>query len=85
MWGIKGSLGDDVYEKMNEYTDYHFYTADQIFLKDVVWDIMKEDCYIHGFKEIEWMNNTRNKDFIGQGYTENDEPLYSYDSSGEKL
>jgi hypothetical protein len=85
MWGVKGSLGDDVYEKMNEYTDCHFYTADQIFLKDVVWDIAKEDCFIHGFKEIEWMNNTRNKDFIGQGYTENDEPLYSYDSSGKKI
>lgn len=85
MWGVKGSLGDTVYEKMNDYVSRHFYTADQIFLKDVVWDIAKDDCFIHGFKEIEWMNNSRNKDFIGQGYNEYDQPIYSGEIDGKKI
>ena len=41
---------------------------------------------IHGFLEVDWMKQNRNIDhFIGQGYDENDKPLYSGDSSGEKI
>ena len=86
MWGMKGCLSDDIMQLMEVYSRYHFYTSDQIFLKDVVWEHAKNDSMIHGFLEIGWMKQTRNEfDFIGQGYTENDEPLYSSNSSGERL
>lgn len=86
MWGIKGKMDDDVFDKMKMYYNNHFYTSDQIFLKEVVWPIAKNDCLMHGFKEVEWMKKTRDKNnFIGQGYDENENPIYSGDASGEKI
>jgi len=86
MWGMKGKLSDDILDSMKTYGKHHFYTSDQIFLKDVVWDIAKDNSIIHGFLEVDWMMSSRdNIHFIGQGYTENDEPLYSGNTAGEKL
>lgn len=86
MWGMKGKMGDDIFDSMKTYGKHHFYTSDQIFLKDVVWNIAKDDSIVHGFLEVDWMMNSRdNIHFIGQGYTENDEPLYSECFSGEKI
>ena len=57
-----------------------------IFLKDVIWKESETNSMIHGFLEVDWMKQNRNIDhFIGQGYDENDKPLYSGDSSGEKI
>ena len=86
MWGLKGKLEDDILISMEQYGQHHFYTSDQIFLKDILWDRVKDDVLIHGFLEVDWMKNTRDtKHFIGQGYTEYDEPLYSGTESGERL
>lgn len=86
MWGMKGKLDDSILDLMEKYAQHHFYTSDQIFLKDVIWEKAKKDSLIHGFLEIEWMMKSRNKDhFIGQGYNENDEPLYSGEMSGERI
>ena len=85
MWGMKGKLGDDILTIMEKYAQHHFYTSDQIFLKDIIWEDARKNCMIHGFLEIDWMKETRDKfNFIGQGYNENDDHLYSGDSSGTK-
>jgi hypothetical protein len=86
MWGMKGKFNDELLLIMENYAQTHAYTVDQIFLKDVVWNIAKDDSIVHGFLEVDWMMNSRdNIHFIGQGYTENDEPLYSECFSGEKI
>jgi hypothetical protein len=86
MWGVKGKLDENVKNIMLEYSKHHFYTSDQIFLKDVVWKEAETDSMIHGFLEVDWMKQNRDiNHFIGQGYDENNKPLYSGDSSGDKI
>ena len=86
MWGMKGTMGDNILDLMGNYAKQHFYTSDQIFLKEVIWDIAKDNVMIHGFLEVDWMKNTRDMNhFIGQGYDENNKPLYSGTLTGEKL
>ena len=83
MWGVRGKLSDDIFEEMQKYSKRHQYIIDQVFLKEVVWEIAKEDCMIHGFQEVEWMKDRSETDFVGQGYTRNDEPLYN--DVGQKI
>jgi protein O-GlcNAc transferase len=86
MWGMKGMMDDRVFDLMKKYSEKHQYVIDQVFLKDVVWPIAQNDCIIHGFREIDWMKEGRRVDnFIGQGYTSYDRPIYSVSDSGEKL
>lgn len=85
MWGMKGKLDDNILEIMERYALTHTYAIDQVFLKDIIWPIAENNCLIHGFKEIEWMNNTRDFNFIGQGYDQYDTIIYSEESSGEKV
>lgn len=86
MWGMKGKLDDNILLIMEKYAQHHFYTSDQIFLRDVVWNIAENDSMIHGVLEIDWMKKTRDgNNFIGQGYDENDIPIYSGDITGEKI
>jgi len=86
MWGMKGVFDDYLMDKMIEYGKNHFYTSDQIFLANEVWPIAKDNCFIHGFKEVEWMNETKDNigyNFIGQGYDENEKPIYDYGDNGK--
>lgn len=86
MWGMRGKLNDEIFSLMGNYSKHHFYTSDQIFLRDVIWNSAKKDCMIHGFLDVEWMKESRDiNHFIGQGYDENDNPLYSGNESGEKV
>jgi hypothetical protein len=86
MWGMKGRMDDEILPIMEKYAQHHFYTSDQIFLKDVVWNIAEHDSIIHGFLDTDWMKETRDKNhFIGQGYDENNTPLYSEKESGERV
>jgi len=85
MWGMKGILDESLMDKMIEYGKNHFYTADQIFLAQEIWLVAQNDSLIHGFKEVDWMNESRKNvkyDFIGQGYDENEKPIYDYADSG---
>jgi len=86
MWGMKGKLNDEIYVLMQKYSKQHQYAIDQVFLRDVVWPIAKDNCKINGIKETEWMKSENCFDnFIGQGYTYNDDPIYSSNVSGEKM
>jgi hypothetical protein len=86
MWGMKGKMSDSTFKEMKKYARQHFYTSDQIFLKDIVWKDAEKDSMIHGFLEVDWMMEKRdNVHFIGQGYSKNDEPLYSEEKSGERI
>ena len=88
MWGMKGKLSDELCDIMLQYSKNHFYTSDQIYLSEKIWPIAEKNSLIHGFKEVEWMNMSKDEikyDFVGQGYDENDNPLYDYTSSGTFL
>ena len=83
---MKGKLDDETFSLMEKYAQNHVYAGDQLFLKDVVWPKAKNDCIIHGFLEVDWMKETRdNNNFVGQGYTEDDKPLYDSEPSGKKI
>ena len=86
MWGMRGRLDDSYMDRMDQYSNQPFYTSDQIFLAKEIWPIAQNDSMIHGYKEVEWMRDSRDIDnFIGQGYNENDIPIYSSDPDGRKL
>ena len=86
MWGVKGKLDAKIAPIMDIYAAHHIYSIDQVFIRDQIWKYAKDDSFIHGFNEIEWMKKGRNLNhFIGQGYDEKDNPIYSGDSTGIKL
>jgi hypothetical protein len=80
MWGKKNILMDNsLKDAMQEYVSVKQYLVDQFYLRDKVWPVIMNDTAIYGVKEVDWMRETydfENKNFIGQTYTENDEPVY---------
>jgi len=80
MWGKKNILMDNsLKDAMQEYMSVKQYLVDQFYLRDKVWPVIMNDTAIYGVKEVDWMRETydfENKNFIGQTYTENDEPVY---------
>lgn len=77
MWGVRGGLQikkDSIIEAAN---DKNAYLTDQIWLANKIWinfDLFS-DVFVHGFKE-KTLNICDSFDFIGQGYDENDQPIY---------
>jgi hypothetical protein len=54
--------------------------GDQIFLKDVIWPLVKDNSIVHCMNDG-WFGETRKQlvnsyDFCGNGYDENDMPMY---------
>jgi hypothetical protein len=80
-FGYKGKFNSEVEEQMNLYAEkYNYYVGDQIFLRDVIWPLVSENAMVHSMHEG-WFQETREKlvnpyDFCGNGYDENDMPLY---------
>jgi hypothetical protein len=86
MWGMKGMMDQNIFIEMQNYAKHHYYFSDMVFLREVVWQYAECDCMIHGFLEVDWMKETRDiNNFVGQGYNENDEPLYSGGENGERI
>lgn len=78
MWGIKGGLSKEDIQSIEKY-DKPIYLMDQYYLRDIVWPKYKETSAVYGLKETLWMRNSYNKigkDFIGQTYDENNNPVY---------
>lgn len=76
MWGIRGPMDSFLLPKMCIYSQNLQYLSDQLYLKDVVWPRYMSNCYESYYTTVSWMNNFRDINFIGQGYDENDVPLY---------
>lgn len=81
MFACKDGLPLHIREKMIEYMlKDKQYLGDQNFLRDCVWDEVKNNTLIHTMQEG-WFGSTRatlrNRfSFCGNGYDENDMPLY---------
>ena len=79
MWGRKGKLPEELFVKMLEYAKKTYYTVDQEYLKNCVWEYAEYDSCIVGISENKQFCDTRKEilpHFVGQGYDENDEPIY---------
>jgi hypothetical protein len=81
MFACKDGLPIEMREKMVSYMlNQKEYLGDQNFLRDVVWKEVEQDTLIHTMQEG-WFGDTRKKlknrfSFCGNGYDENDMPLY---------
>jgi hypothetical protein len=80
-FGYKGKFKEDTTALLNKYTnDLNYYLGDQIFLRDVIWPLVKDSALVHSM-DNGWFGETRNQlenpyDFCGNGYDEYDMPLY---------
>jgi hypothetical protein len=88
MWGAKSPLNEKLLDSMDGYCHQHFYTSDQIWLRDKIWSFAQNDCIIHGHIENQlvkesWQNLKNLYNFIGQGWDENDFPIYGYDETAK--
>lgn len=79
MWGYKGHMQTSFYDNMIKYAKNNFYTVDQIYLREVIWEEASQNSYIIGILENEEFKESRPNilpHFVGQGYDENDQPIY---------
>ena len=80
MWGVKGSLLEKMNTLTSEYKKGNFYQDDQIFLKNIIYPIVKYDSIIHDeFFNYEphkkkFPSERNDYEFIGEIFNENDEP-----------
>lgn len=82
-FAFKGSFNVELLEFMKQYAkDNKFYLSDQFFLRDYVWPAIKDVCMVHSMYGDDWFSDSRKKlinrySFCGNGYDENDMPLYA--------
>ena len=68
MWGARGEILFDMSELIDEYKKGDFWQVDQNFLSEIVFDKIKDDCFVHD----EFFSNNpidfprENYEFIGQ-------------------
>jgi hypothetical protein len=80
-FGYRGKLSNELFDIMSKFmTNTNYYTNDQVYLRDFVFPDVQNSCMIHSMKEG-WFGESRLKlknpfSFCGNGYTENDMPLY---------
>lgn len=79
MWGHKGRLPEELFQEMLKYAKNSYYTVDQKYLGNCVWEYAEYDSCIVGISEDKQFNSSRNDilpHFVGQGYDENENPIY---------
>lgn len=79
-FALKGRLSDQSFQAMQNYQKVHKYLVDQFYLRDIVYPEIQNNVLIHTM-EFGWFGETRSKlinpySFCGNGYDENDMPLY---------
>lgn len=76
LFGMKGGpLPCELLQVMNFFSNQHQYNMDQIFLAHYVWPFLMNNRMDHGFKEHQWMADSRTDDVhMGRGFTEDEKP-----------
>ena len=88
VFGLKGRLGPDVANEMTSYMmQCHVYGRDEEFLDKCVFPRIKDDCLFHCQGEG-WFGESRNQltnpyEFVGNGWDEEDLPLYGPGGSAQ--
>jgi hypothetical protein len=84
MFGVAGSLPVELLPAMKEFSMFHKYIADQIFLANVVWPLMQRDLFTTGMRETPWMRDSWDaKNHIGLGFDENEQPRTDHGTPGD--
>lgn len=82
LFGYKGMLPKDFWDKAVTSYSTNLYTQDQMWLRDIVWPFVKNTHCLHTLNDsTSWFAKSRELlinpfDFCGNGYTENDFPIY---------
>jgi hypothetical protein len=83
LFGVKGALSDDLRDIMNIFLNGQpYYLSDQNFLRDHVWRDYEHNTFTHSLTDSGWFSESRVRllnptSFCGNGYDENDVPLYA--------
>ncbi len=82
-FAYKGCFDNNLYEIMKYYMfTQKYYLSDQFYLRDHIYPVVKESMMIHSMDDEGWFKETRKQlknpySFCGNGYDENDMPLYA--------
>lgn len=78
MWGAKSGILRNMKELIDDYVKGNFWQVDQNFLKEIIYNIVRNDCLIHDefFEKKPFPSKRLNKFFVGMGFDQNDEPLH---------
>ena len=76
LFGLKGGpLPNHLLFSMSQYSQIHKYNIDQIWLGQHVWPLLFSNRLEHGYKEVEWMADSRTDDeHMCRGYTVDEKP-----------
>ena len=82
MWGVRGSILNNINNLIEEYVKGDFWQVDQNFLRERIWPLIKENSFIHDefFSHIFGSSHPYKferdpKHFIGQAYDGDDKIL----------
>jgi hypothetical protein len=78
MWGVRDRLSEEIRNSISEYSkDANAYLVDQIWLSNKIWleSYAMKTVFIHGCRE-KTLDVNLGLDFVGQGYDQNDQPIY---------
>ena len=85
LFGYRGQLTNELWNSLMYYQHQgHHYTLDQVWLRDCMWPVVASTACMHSMNSPGWFSQTRDQlrnklDFCGNGYTENDLPIYPCD------
>jgi hypothetical protein len=80
MWGVRGNILKDMKDMIDKYIKGDFWQVDQNFLKEYVYNIIKDDCFVHdSFHSYEdfkkpFPNKRNGQEFVGEAFDEYEKP-----------
>jgi hypothetical protein len=78
MWGCRNKILKNIKNLINEYVKGDFWQVDQNFLKDIIYNKVKESSFIHDSyfnlekNTVKFPNNRMNNEFVGDVFDENE-------------
>ena len=78
MWGVKHPKLENLNLLMAAYEKCEFWQVDQNFLKEVVYDKVREDSLVHDefFENRPFPSKREGTEFVGMAYDQDDMPLH---------
>ena len=78
MWGVRDRYLGDMKHLINHYVKGNFWQVDQNFLKEIIYPIINNNCFIHDefFDKKAFPTDRKRGFFVGQAFDENDDKLY---------
>lgn len=78
MWGVKHPKLDNLNLLMAAYEKGEFWQVDQNFLKEVVYNKIRNDAIVHDefFEKKPFPTQRQGKEFVGMAFNEDDKPLH---------